>query len=234
MHAERLVAGRYRLLEQIGSGGMGVVWRALDQERQQIVAVKQTYPDGQQAELARRLRREARIVASLDHPHLVAFLDEVSDGGDWWLVLEYVESRSLATAATAGGPARRPGRRGAGRRTHQERAPSRRQTRERAGRAGRHGQTHRLRHLPDGRRGDHQDPDRAAGWHPGLPGTRGGQRGGTPRPRTSSPWARPCSLRRSRSRWPTGTRRSSSRAPEAASTWWWRRVPGSPVAGHRV
>jgi len=102
-----VVAGRYRLDEVVGSGGMGTVWRALDQELGTVVALKQARRDdvdtaaGQQA--LRRLRREARIAAGLDHPHVVAVLDVVGDGAEWWLVMEYVPSRSLAEILQAQG-----------------------------------------------------------------------------------------------------------------------------------
>jgi serine/threonine protein kinase len=61
---------RYRLQEQVGSGGMSVVWRAVDEERGQVVAVKRAArPAGADSErVRRRMRREARIVAGLPLP----------------------------------------------------------------------------------------------------------------------------------------------------------------------
>ncbi|HET9254134.1 MAG TPA: serine/threonine-protein kinase [Pseudonocardiaceae bacterium] len=108
MRAGQLIAGRYRLEEEVGSGGMGVVWRALDQREGQDVALKRaargTGTDGERTR--RRLRREAQIVAGLHHPHIVAFLDEVAEGPEHWLVMEYVPSQSLARMLERTGPLR--------------------------------------------------------------------------------------------------------------------------------
>lgn len=83
---------RYRLVEPVGSGGMGVVWRAIDVRDGRLVALKHGLP----GEHAMRMRREAAIAAALDHPHVVRFLDLIHDGDQWWLVMEYVPSVSLA------------------------------------------------------------------------------------------------------------------------------------------
>ncbi len=83
---------RYRLVEPVGSGGMGVVWRATDVRDGRLVALKHGLP----GEHAMRMRREAAIAAALDHPHVVRFLDLIHDGDQWWLVMEYVPSVSLA------------------------------------------------------------------------------------------------------------------------------------------
>ncbi len=94
----QVVAGRYRLEEQVGSGGMGVVWRALDEQLSRVVAVKRAArpADVDSERVHRQMRREARIAAGLHHPHVVAFLDEVVEGPERWLVMEYVPSQSLA------------------------------------------------------------------------------------------------------------------------------------------
>ncbi|MGH3765966.1 MAG: serine/threonine-protein kinase [Pseudonocardiaceae bacterium] len=100
----QLVAGRYRLEEQIGSGGMGVVWRAVDEELGRVVAVKRTARPAGDERARRQMRREARIAARLDHPHVVAFIDEVIEGPERWLVMEYVPSQSLAQILDRSGP----------------------------------------------------------------------------------------------------------------------------------
>lgn len=94
MRAGRLIAGRYRLQEQVGRGGNGMVWRALDEELGRVVAVKRALP-GDDARAA-LLRREARILARTNHPNVVTLYDLVADGGEWWLAMEYVPARSLA------------------------------------------------------------------------------------------------------------------------------------------
>ncbi|MFF8935086.1 protein kinase [Streptomyces paradoxus] len=78
----RLVGGRYRLVERIGSGGTGTVWRALDELAQREVAVRQPrLPGGQEDEshrrAAHRLHREARAAARVDHPAAVTIHDVV-------------------------------------------------------------------------------------------------------------------------------------------------------------
>ncbi|SMC88933.1 hypothetical protein SAMN05661093_02482 [Kibdelosporangium aridum] len=98
---DRLVAGRYRLGQRIGSGAMGVVWQAHDERLHRTVAVKQllTQPglSAAQAEEGRlRSMREGRIAARLQHPNAITVYDVVEDDGQPWLVMEYLPSRSLA------------------------------------------------------------------------------------------------------------------------------------------
>ncbi|MGW7537361.1 serine/threonine-protein kinase [Amycolatopsis sp. NPDC054798] len=106
MHADQLIADRYRLLERVGSGGMGVVWRAHDDRLGREVALKQARLSDVVS--GRTLRREARLAAGVLHPNVVAFFDVAADGDDLWLVMEYVPSRSLAEILAADGrlPAR--------------------------------------------------------------------------------------------------------------------------------
>ncbi|GAB3714135.1 hypothetical protein GCM10027598_22040 [Amycolatopsis oliviviridis] len=96
---DRLIAGRYRLEERIGAGGMGVVWRATDQDLGRVVALKRS-----QAGDSGQIRREARIGAGLHHPNVVTVFDAVIDGDDRWLVMEYLPSRSLADIIDTDGP----------------------------------------------------------------------------------------------------------------------------------
>ncbi|WP_238412479.1 serine/threonine-protein kinase [Saccharothrix deserti] len=94
------VGGRYALVERIGSGAMGVVWRARDELLDREVAVKQLRgPDltSEEAEVAgARAMREARNAARLQHPNAVAVFDVVVENDRPWLVMEYLPSRSLA------------------------------------------------------------------------------------------------------------------------------------------
>jgi serine/threonine protein kinase len=96
-----LVAGRYRLLERIGGGGMGAVWLASDELLGRQVAVKQVLPPPTADETAvaqqrQRALREGRIAARLSHPHAIAVYDVALEDGAPWLVMEYLPSRSLA------------------------------------------------------------------------------------------------------------------------------------------
>ncbi|QYN39005.1 serine/threonine protein kinase [Pseudonocardia sp. DSM 110487] len=96
-----VVAGRYRLRELVGTGGMGAVWRASDELLGREVALKQVRLADQpvvEIALAReRTMREARIAASLHHPHIVSIFDVVLEDGEPWLVLEFLLSRSLGS-----------------------------------------------------------------------------------------------------------------------------------------
>ncbi|MBB5857629.1 protein kinase [Amycolatopsis umgeniensis] len=96
---DRLIAGRYRLDERIGAGGMGVVWRATDQDLGRVVALKRS-----QAGDTGQIRREARIGAGLHHPNVITVFDAVIDGDERWLVMEYLPSRSLADIVDTDGP----------------------------------------------------------------------------------------------------------------------------------
>lgn len=104
---DRLVAGRYRLGERVGSGAMGVVWRARDERLRRTVAVKQLLLqpglDSARADEARqRAMREARIAARLQHANVVIVYDVAEDDGQPWLIMEYVPSKSLAAAIQDG------------------------------------------------------------------------------------------------------------------------------------
>ena len=98
---DTVLVGRYRLLQQIGAGGMGVVWRAYDERLGRDVAVKRLHTraglDPEEAEVwSHRAMREARITARLHHPHAVPVFDVVEHDGRPCLVMQYFPSRSLA------------------------------------------------------------------------------------------------------------------------------------------
>ncbi|MDF5752497.1 serine/threonine-protein kinase [Spongiactinospora sp. TRM90649] len=105
-----LVAGRYRLVAQLGQGGMGTVWRAVDELLRQEVAVKEVrLPSGldqaARAELIERTLREARAAARLrSHPSIVTVLDVIMDGGRPWIVMELINGRSLDQILRQDGP----------------------------------------------------------------------------------------------------------------------------------
>ncbi len=93
----RIIAGRYRVLEEAGRGGMGSVWRCVDERLGREVAVKQVglMPGESVTDRARALR-EARSTAALNHPNVVSVYDAVAEDGHVWLVMEYVQGRTLA------------------------------------------------------------------------------------------------------------------------------------------
>ena len=92
------IAGRYTVDREVGRGGMGAVWLGTDKVLGRQVALKRLggmapgvgTPDFERAE------REARLAARLNHPHVVAVFDLVDEGSEHWLVMEYVEGRTLA------------------------------------------------------------------------------------------------------------------------------------------
>lgn len=89
--------GPYRLEEQIGSGGMGVVYRAYDERLDRWVAVKFIQPGRHEDKVGReRLRREARASARLSHPAIVRIYDMVQTEEGDGIVMELVEGRTLA------------------------------------------------------------------------------------------------------------------------------------------
>ncbi|MFI6585024.1 protein kinase [Embleya sp. NPDC050493] len=97
----RIVGGRYRLGTMLGRGGMGTVWRAVDEMLHRDVAIKELrlpdHLDDEEKELAReRTLREARAAARIGHPNVITIHDVVEDGGIPWIVMELVEAQSLA------------------------------------------------------------------------------------------------------------------------------------------
>ncbi|MBB5997272.1 serine/threonine-protein kinase [Streptomonospora salina] len=104
------LADRYRLLEPIGHGGMGTVWRAEDGLLNRPVAIKEVRvaPDlepEKRDELLARTMREARICAGLStHPGIVTIHDIVQEGERPWIVLELVSGRGLDRVVAEEGP----------------------------------------------------------------------------------------------------------------------------------
>lgn len=103
-----VVADRYRLVESIGQGGMGRVWRATDEMLDRQIAVKEMRIDGHDPEDSRTRRertlREARATARIDHPGVVRVHDVVDAGERLWIVMELVDGRSLERLLAEDGP----------------------------------------------------------------------------------------------------------------------------------
>ncbi len=104
-----LIAGRYQLVERIGQGGMGRVWRGVDQQLfGREVAVKEIlFPpgmeDGDRAALLRRFTGEARAAVTLSHPGIITIHDVVEHHGAPVIVMELVRGESLAAAIRSRG-----------------------------------------------------------------------------------------------------------------------------------
>lgn len=100
-----MIAGRYTLERVIGRGGSGSVHLGHDHVLGRDVAMKRIgmMPGADSHDLA-RAEREARISAGLDHPHVVTVFDLVAEDDAHWLVMEYVEGRTLAQVVREDGP----------------------------------------------------------------------------------------------------------------------------------
>jgi len=96
-----LLAGRYRVIGRLGSGGMGTVYLADDERLGRQVAVKRLHAESPE-DLALRFQREAELGASINHPNVVAVYDAAPDDYGVLIVMEYVEGRTLADAIRAG------------------------------------------------------------------------------------------------------------------------------------
>jgi Tol biopolymer transport system component len=95
--------GKYRMLGQVGRGGMGVVYKALDTEKNTYVAIKTVPPDlAHHPEFLKRFQQEARALMRLHHPHIVGLIDLFQDQGNHCMVLEYVDGPSLSQLLAKG------------------------------------------------------------------------------------------------------------------------------------
>ncbi|HEU5157105.1 MAG TPA: serine/threonine-protein kinase [Streptosporangiaceae bacterium] len=104
MRAGDLLAGRYRLAERIGVGGMAEVWRGDDEVLARQVAIKLIDPALLADEAFRlRFRAEARAAAGLSHPHVVTVHDYGEQDGTPYIVMELLDGETLADRL-AGGP----------------------------------------------------------------------------------------------------------------------------------
>ncbi len=96
----RMLRQRYRLLRQIGSGGMGAVYKAEDSQLgNRVVAIKEMSPRGlspeETQEATEGFRREALLLARLSHPNLPRIHEQFEEDGRWYLVMDFIEGRTL-------------------------------------------------------------------------------------------------------------------------------------------
>ena len=100
-----IFAGRYRLERKLGGGGMADVWLAEDQELGRKVAIKMLHDRyANDTQFVERFRREATRAAGLSHPNVVSIFDRGEAGGSYFIVMEYVEGRTLKELIVTRGP----------------------------------------------------------------------------------------------------------------------------------
>jgi serine/threonine protein kinase len=91
-----LIAGRYEIREHIATGGMASVFKTWDHRVERIVAIKVLRSlDKHDLRVIERFRREARAAAALTHPNAVTIYDFVEEGGQYFLVMEYIQGPTL-------------------------------------------------------------------------------------------------------------------------------------------
>ena len=91
-----ILGNRYRVLREIGSGGMAWVYLAEDIKENNLVAVKVLYPQfGEDLAYIQRFNREAKLASTLTDPHIVRVLDYGADRDIHYLIMEYIEGKDL-------------------------------------------------------------------------------------------------------------------------------------------
>jgi serine/threonine protein kinase/class 3 adenylate cyclase len=97
--------GRFRLLEKLGQGGMGEVWRAEDVSDGRIVAIKTLLPEyARRADALQRFRKEARLLAEVNNPYVTSLLEVNEDDGVHYLAVEFVAGQNVAKRLEPGKP----------------------------------------------------------------------------------------------------------------------------------
>jgi serine/threonine protein kinase len=100
-----LILGEYVILEKIGGGGMGMVFKARHRRMDRVVALKTIHPQCmKEPEVVQRFYREVKVAARLNHPNIVLAYDAGEHEGIHYLVMEYVEGQDLGTLARQRGP----------------------------------------------------------------------------------------------------------------------------------
>jgi serine/threonine-protein kinase len=96
--------GNFRILECLGSGGSGMIWKAEDLSLDRVVALKALRPElAADREMSRRFRAEARALAKLSHANIASLYSLIEDDDGLFLVLEYVEGNTLAALLATSG-----------------------------------------------------------------------------------------------------------------------------------
>nr|MDQ3878346.1 Stk1 family PASTA domain-containing Ser/Thr kinase [Actinomycetota bacterium] len=103
--SQRVFGGRYAVLERVGTGGMAEVYKARDELLGREVAVKVLHERfARDRAFVERFKREAQSAANLNHPNIVSLYDYGSDGDTYYIVMEFIDGRSLADVIAQEGP----------------------------------------------------------------------------------------------------------------------------------
>ncbi|HSN87783.1 MAG TPA: serine/threonine-protein kinase, partial [Thermoanaerobaculia bacterium] len=98
------VVGNYRIVEKVGEGGMGAVYRALDVMLDREVAIKAIRPDlSREPQIVERFRSEAKILARVSHPAIATIYSFFSENEELFLAMEFVRGQSLSKVLEAEG-----------------------------------------------------------------------------------------------------------------------------------
>jgi beta-lactam-binding protein with PASTA domain/tRNA A-37 threonylcarbamoyl transferase component Bud32 len=101
----QVYSGRYEIVEHLARGGMAEVYVAHDQLLDRRVALKVLFPEfAADRSFVERFRREARSAAALNHPNIVSVYDTGEENGAYYIVMEYVEGRTLRDIIRSEGP----------------------------------------------------------------------------------------------------------------------------------
>ena len=99
-----MLGGRYRVEARIGSGGMGEVYRGVDTVLDRTVAIKILLSQfARDVSFVDRFRREAQAAARLNHPNIVGIYDSGADGETQFIVMEFIQGRTLEDFMSSGG-----------------------------------------------------------------------------------------------------------------------------------
>src|ERR1700704_6629372 len=96
--ADTVLQGRYRVERQLGQGGMGAVYEAVDERLDTIVALKETLFTDEK--LRKQFEREARLLARMHHPALPRVSDHFNESDGQFLVMQYISGEDLAAMLT--------------------------------------------------------------------------------------------------------------------------------------
>src|SRR6267143_3847637 len=94
LEAGAVLSDRYRIVRQLGKGGMGAVYEAIDQRLDATIAIKETFSVDER--LRRQFEQEARLLAQLHHPNLPRVSDYFTEDGRAFLVMQFIAGQDLA------------------------------------------------------------------------------------------------------------------------------------------